>query len=574
MKHTFYIILLSISLIAPFTFSQQLDESFLKSLPDDIAADVLKQSANREAAEETQYRRPSTFIKKPEPTSNRFGANIFSMMQSSLMPLNEPNFDSSYTLDFGDILELQLVGQKSSITKLLVKRDGSVNIEDIGKLNVAGLSLNKAVDLIKNKISQSFIGLEAYVTLTKARDIQVIIAGNVFNPGSYTLNGNSNIFHALSVSGGPSQGGSFRSIDLIRDNKKIETVDLYQTFIFAKPSFNTRLRSGDIIFINPVENIITIDGAIKRSGSYELRNGENLSNIIIFSNGLSAYADLKNIKLERFLDGEIKLLKIVNISQFDNIMGNDGDRIYIRSFPFRSIKVSGAVLNPGQYLMNDGDYVKDAIEKAGGFTKSAYVFGAVYETKEALVNSQEAMEKLYENSIQNISQMIKETGSEIDFVPLIEILSQLKATKASGRVIIDLGEDLGSMLVQNGDTLLIPEITNQVYLYGAIASNGPAIFSEGKNINFYLEKKGGLTDLANKQNIFILNPNGESYEVKRNRNIFTSKSKEIQIYPGSIIYIPEKIDSGYQSMIQAQAFAAILGNLGVSLASISILKDW
>ena len=168
------------------------------------------------------------------------------------MPINEPNFDSSYILDFGDELDLQLVGQKSSITKLAVKRDGSINIEDIGKLNVAGLSLNKAIDLIENKINQSFIGVEVYLTLTGVRDIQIIMAGNVYNPGSYTLNGNSNIFHALSVSGGPSDDGSFRSIDLIRNNKKIETVDLYQTFIYGKPSFNTRLRSGDIIFVNPI----------------------------------------------------------------------------------------------------------------------------------------------------------------------------------------------------------------------------------------------------------------------------------------------------------------------------------
>ena len=341
MKLTFYITLISISLIAPFTFSQQFDESFLKSLPDGMAEDLLEQSENRKAAEATQYRRPSTFIKKPEPTSDRFGANIFSMMQSSLMPLNEPNFDSSYILDSGDVLELQLVGQKSYTTKLLVKRDGSVNIDDIGKFNVAGLSLDKAIDLIKTKISQTFIGVEAYVTLTEVRDIQIIMSGNIYNPGSYTLNGNSNIFHALSVSGGPSENGSFRSIDLVRNNRKIETVDLYETFIYGRPSFNTRLRSGDLIFVNAVENIVSISGAVKRPGSYEVQYGEKLSNILIFSNGLRADADLGNIKLERILDGAIKFLPIQNISQFDEITANDQDRILIRRYPFRTINVVG-----------------------------------------------------------------------------------------------------------------------------------------------------------------------------------------------------------------------------------------
>jgi len=573
MKLTFYITLISISLIAPFTFSQEFDEAFLKSLPDGTADALLEQNQDRKAAEEIQYRRPSTFIKKPEPTSDRFGANIFSMMQSSLMPLNEPNFDSSYILDSGDVLELQLIGQKSDIAKLFVKRDGSVNIDDIGKFNVAGLSLDKAIDLIKTKISQTFIGVEAYVTLTEVRDIQIIMSGNVYNPGSYTLNGNSNIFHALSVSGGPSEYGSFRSIDLVRNNKKIETVDLYETFIYGRPSFNTRLRSGDLIFINAVENIVSISGAVKRPGTYEIKKGENLSNILEFSNGLTAFADLKNIKLERILDGRIKGLPIANISQFDDIEANDMDRIFIRKHPFRSIEVSGAVINPGTYLMNEGDSILDAVESAGGYADTAFIFGAVYQNVETMLISQDALEKLYENSIQKISQIVKAGGSDKDFTAFIKILEQLKSTKASGRIVVDLSSDQDPSLVREGDTLLIPEITSQVHIYGSLANNGSALYVEGKNIDYYLNKKGGLTEGADKKNIYILHPNGESIRAKMNKNVFTSRNKEIKIYPGSIIFIPEEFDNKYQSMLQAQAYATILGNLGVTLASLAVLKD-
>ena len=102
MKHNFFITILSISFLSNFIFSQDFDESFLESLPDDVATDLEDRTKERKNEEETQYRRPSTFIEKPEPTSNRYGAQIFSMMQTSLMPTNEPNFDSSYVLDFGD----------------------------------------------------------------------------------------------------------------------------------------------------------------------------------------------------------------------------------------------------------------------------------------------------------------------------------------------------------------------------------------------------------------------------------------------------------------------------------------
>ena len=128
---------------------QEFDSSFLESLPETVRQDLLDQVNDKKELEDEQYRRPSTFIQKPvdengELISNRFGINIFDMMQTTLMPLNEPNFDSSYVLDFGDVLEVQTLGQRGFVTQVEIKRDGSVSIPEIGKLYIAGLSLEDA----------------------------------------------------------------------------------------------------------------------------------------------------------------------------------------------------------------------------------------------------------------------------------------------------------------------------------------------------------------------------------------------------------------------------------------------
>lgn len=580
MKKNIIKYLLLLSILPAAISAQDFDESFLSSLPENVREDLLNQKDKKDSLEEVQYRRPSTFIKKQDPNKKQlpdadvFGAEIFSMMQSTFMPINEPNFDGSYILDFGDVLELQLIGQKSSIEKLVIKRDGSINLKDIGKINIEGLPLSEAVNLIKTKINQSFIGVEAYVTLTNVRDIQIIMAGDLYNPGPYTLNGNSNIFHALSVAGGPSSIGSYRSIDLIRNNEKIETIDLYQTFIYGKGSFNKRLRSGDIVFVNPVNKIINITGAVKRPGKYEIIANENLDTLIKFSNGLNAYADLNNIQFQRIINGVIESIPVKTISEFKNIDANDGDSIFIRQYPFRSIEIQGAVLNPGTYLMNEGDNLNDAIRKAGGLTKAAYSFGSVFENKKTEEINKEALQKLYEESIRSISDIVKETASQSDFSPLVEIISELKDVEPSGRVIIDLdSNDEDSMLIQNGDMLLIPEKTNQVYLYGAIASNGAALHQPGKNIDYYIQKKGGFSGSVDKDGIYVLYPNGESVQIKISKNVFKNQAKKIEIYPGSIIYVPQELNTGYSSMLKSQAYATIIGNLGVSLASISVLKD-
>ena len=103
------------------SFAQTYDQSFLDSLPEEIQASLIQRNFEQRQLEETQYRRPSTFISKPDPESDRFGLDIFSMMQSTLMPVNEPNIDDDYTLDFGDVIEIQLVGQRSQNYSLTIK---------------------------------------------------------------------------------------------------------------------------------------------------------------------------------------------------------------------------------------------------------------------------------------------------------------------------------------------------------------------------------------------------------------------------------------------------------------------
>ena len=133
------------------------------------------------------------------------------------MPINTPNLDDSYILDFGDTLNIQLIGQQDLIGSYQIQRDGAIKLPDIGQINLAGLSLNEASSLINTKVKLTHIGTEAYVSLENIRDVSVLLAGDVYNPGIYTLNGNSNMLHALHVAGGIGEFGSYRSIKLIRE---------------------------------------------------------------------------------------------------------------------------------------------------------------------------------------------------------------------------------------------------------------------------------------------------------------------------------------------------------------------
>ena len=110
-----------------------------------------------------------------------------------------------------------------------------------------------------------------------------MIAGNVFNPGVYTLSGNSNALHALVMAGGIDNQGSYREIKLIRNNETIEILDIYDYLIYGNSSNLARLRSGDLIFVERSKNIVSVNGAVKRPMIYELKDSETFDDLLNFA---------------------------------------------------------------------------------------------------------------------------------------------------------------------------------------------------------------------------------------------------------------------------------------------------
>tara|TARA_B100001939_G_scaffold287165_1_gene257613 strand:+ start:41264 stop:43084 length:1821 start_codon:yes stop_codon:yes gene_type:complete len=587
--------------------AQQLDETYLDSLPDDIKEDLLERADQNQKDAESNYR-SSLYSSKLEQAEELidlktrleadlqelerrlksdeelkvsydlelFGSEFFQTFQTSFMPINEPNPDSSYTLDAGDILNIQLIGQIDFIDMFPVNRDGSLNIPDVGKINVAGLTLSEASSLIKSTVDSVFLGTEAYVTLDQIRDVNILVSGNAKNPGVYTLTGNSNILHALTMAGGVNEYGSYRVINLVRNGEVLETLDIYDILIDGNYSLKKRLRSGDVVFVESRKKTITIDGAVRRPAIYEVKDGEYLDSVIRYSNGIKQTADLQNISLERMLDGSLKSIPIRNISQFNSIEPIEGDLVYVREYAYRTASISGAVYKPGKYTMAAGETIEDLINKAGGFTENAYPFGAVYENEDARIINKKAQELLYDEFLDNIIALSQlNIGQNFDLTPIVQLTEEIKNAKPSGRIVIDLlSEDSNSFLnIRSGDNLIIPEKTNSVFVYGEVSSEGAIAYVPNEGVDFFVEKSGGYKRFADNDSIYILHPNGETQRYSKSRNLFANQPRELNMYPGSVIFVPRKLDDSSSRRIATQAYVSILGNLGIALASLSSINN-
>tara|TARA_S200000501_G_scaffold38392_1_gene31528 strand:- start:4200 stop:6017 length:1818 start_codon:yes stop_codon:yes gene_type:complete len=605
MKSTKLAILLFM-LISVSLHSQEFDQEFLDSLPDDVREDLETRSETR-AQEGNETYRPYLYSSKLSQAEELltlkdrlekdlldlerrldtgenltiseelklYGADFFNTFQTSFMPINEPNPDSGYMLDVGDILQIQLVGQDDYIEDFLISSDGSINLPDIGKIIVAGLSLNDTSKLVKSKVNSAFIGTDAFITLSEIRDVNILVTGNAQNPGIYTLTGNSNILHAISAAGGISEFGSLREINLLRDNIIIESLDVYDLLIKGQYNLKKRLRSGDVVFIKARKNIVTIDGAVNRPAMYEALDDQKLISIIEYANGMNRNADLENISLERLVDGTLKTISVPNDSYFKAINVQDGDSINIREYPYRQAKISGAVLKPGSYTMAAGETISDLIERAGGYTENAYQFGAIYLNEDAKKVNELSKDILYQEFLDNIIAASQQNIGA-DLTPIVVLTEELNNTDSNGRVVINLLDNSSIDLykIKEGDELFVPERNNVVYVYGEISSEGAVMYSDNQDVEYFVEKSGGYKKFADNESVYILHPNGESQLYRSKRNIFERSPKnEIKIYPGSIIFVPRELDDSAPRRLAAQAYVSILGNLGIALASLSAIND-
>ena len=562
-----------------FIISQEFNEDYLQSLPPELREDILTRVDAKKESEKPIYRNLSSQLEKPFVSSGIFGEKFFTTYQSTFMPINEPNFDTNYILDYGDVLKIQLIGQKDLIDNYEISRDGSINLPDIGQIYLSGNTLKEAISMIRENITSAYIGTDVFVSLESVRDVNVIVSGNVFNPGIYTLSGNSNPIHALVMAGGVDKFGSYRDIKVKRGNKIIHSIDVYDFLINGKSETYHRLQSGDLVFVEKAQKHILVQGGVNRPMKYELKNDETLDKAIYYANGYSTLGDLKNISINRINLGSIDSIFLGPDDSLSNYLAKDKDVLNVQIFKYKNVSISGSVKNPGDYTIEPGQGILDLVNRAGGYSKNAYPYGGVVLNKEVLAINAKANKNLYENLLDAIID-ISSKNPITDNSSLLELITLVAETEPNGRIQAEFDINIlkqdptKDIILQDEDEIFIPEKVNHIYIYGEISNQGTIRFKENEGVNYYINKKGGLLKSADNKSIYVLLPNGNTFKLNQRKKIFSNnKISSQKLYPGSVIFIPREIDDSYIRQQTIQAYASILGNLGISLASLSVLKD-
>ncbi|WP_188504854.1 SLBB domain-containing protein [Parapedobacter pyrenivorans] len=319
-------------------------------------------------------------MKDTADTSRVFGAKLFRNTDIRFQPnLNIPT-PKNYVIGTGDELLLVLTGDNEASYTLPVTPEGTVNIDYVGIVPVAGLTVEDASNKIRSQLRSTYPQLSSgrtrlSLTLGNIRSIKVTLTGYVTRPGTYTLPSLANVFHALYASGGPTDKGTFRNIQLVRNNQVIETIDAYDFLTKGIQPGNVRLEDGDVIHIPVFDRHVTVDGLVNNPGIFEPVASETLADVLRFAGDFAPEAYRAKVKVLQITDRQRSVADIY-AEDYASYTPQNGDQYLVEEVLDRydnRVAIEGAVFRPGLYALTDGLTLRQLIQRADGLKEDAFM---------------------------------------------------------------------------------------------------------------------------------------------------------------------------------------------------------
>ncbi len=356
-----------------------------------------------------------------------------------------------------------------------------------------------------------------------------------------------------------------------------------------------RLEAG---FDRP-ETVVHVEGRVKVPGEYPLEPGMRVSDLLRAGGGLSDAAYGGQAELARYtvVNGEERQTELIPVNLAAVLRGDPGANIELEPFDSLSVKelslwsdqvqvtLLGQVRFPGVYTIQDGETLKSVLLRAGGLTKFAFPEGSVFTRVELKQREQDQLDLLAQRTQTDLTTLALEGvaasaltgsgggGAGANTLAVGQtLLTQLKATKAVGRLVIDLQqlmrEPTGSqddVVLRNGDELIVPKFEQEVTVIGEVQSNTSHLYRANLTRDDYIQLSGGVTRQADTRKIYVVRADGSV--VANSSFHFFRAGSGIEIHPGDTIVVPLNTER-LPPLPEWQAITGIIYNLAVGTAAI------
>ncbi|MBP1224045.1 SLBB domain-containing protein [Flavobacterium sp. 1355] len=334
----------------------------------------------QEKSTESQRKQVKIINEKVKDSANAliFGSELFDNPTLNFEPDLKLATPMNYILGPGDELQVSVYGIQEYNASIPVSVEGKITIQYVGQISVSGMSVEAATQKIKAAIAKVYSTVrsgqsQVSVSLSQIRTIKITVVGGK-QPGNYSISSLATVYNALHLAGGPGKNGSYRNIELIRNNKVFKNIDIYRFLVKGDQSDNVSLKDNDVIRIPAYSHRVTVEGEVKRAGIFEMKNGETFSDLLNFASGFNEFAYTASVNVTQKTGKEFKVHDI-NESDFSTYVPQSGDVFRVTKILNRfenRIKIEGAVFRPDYYSFNEGMRVSDLVTRAEGLKEDAY----------------------------------------------------------------------------------------------------------------------------------------------------------------------------------------------------------
>ncbi len=507
------------------------------------------------------------------------GAGNFAMPATSTIP-------PDYALNIGDTISIALSGSTEGSADLPIDRDGNIYLANIGSVSLLGVRYRDLHDRISAAVGRKYRGYEVSVSIKRLRGVRVYVTGFANQPGAYSVNSLSTLVNAVLQSGGPSAGGSFRSVKLYRNGREVADFDLYDLLRKGDRSHDPLLENEDVLFIPAVGKQVAVVGSVNEEAIYETKPGESVADMVALAGGPTNVGDPSRVILYRLSDQNTVGSRELDRLASTGVAAEGGDILQIlpegtlaRSLEKQQaiVRIEGEVNKPGNYFVPPNTPLSTVIDMAGGLTQRAYVYGTRFsresvraQQRRSFLEAVDQMELSLAAAPLGGDRLIDAGERQAQIAAARAFLEKLRGNEPDGRLVIDLAPAdrslPGDLLVENNDRIVVPPRVDTVGVFGAVYRPASFLLRPGNpgQVSNYLEQAGGPIRGGDRGNIFVVRANGSVLTKRRG-------ALKAQVLPGDSVFVPIRTQSS-SVLAKIRDISQILFQIGFSAAALANIR--
>lgn len=537
-------------------FAQAVDVSSISVIPNTSSPQTEQNTqildGNSTQMTQNQAQQPNTNIANEQNVQNSitpqlppvFGAHLFN---GNFTQASQSLYNPDYKIAVGDKINFRMWGAVEFQQELMVDSQGNVFVPSVGAVNLLGVKNKDLVAVLKSSIAKIYKqNVFVYADMNVYQNVSIFVTGNVNQPGLYQGLSSDSVVQYLDKAGGINlEYGSFRNIEILRNNKIVLKIDLYD-FLFNGKMQLFPFRTGDVILVKNIESYAFAEGDVQKPFRFELK--DNIKTLQDLADAAGAKPVVTNAVVRSYLPNHTIDVASYNKKEFQSVPLRVGDEVEFRpdyNAQNINVKIEGEHNGLHSMVVKKGTSLAEVVLKLKPNSQSNMDAVQVYrlsvaQTQKKLIEAQ--LKELETLALTSSSVTTQEASMRASHSKMIlEFIERAKNVQPKGQVVLENKQSYTTTILEEGDVINIPAKTNLVLVQGEVALPGAFVYDSSKSLRDYIKLAGDFTERANKKRILVIRSNGKA---ERYNGGWLALSNAPTMRPGDSLLVLPEIETG------------------------------